>query len=365
MKKAKGNFKTHIKELQRYQTSLDRDLQAGCRLDRNEKVSDFPDEVIADIFRQFKNYSLSASPESTFLYEKIAAALNIKKNKIYLTCGITEGIRVLYETVTDPGDNIIVLDPTYPMYMIYAKFFQLDYRRFSYGKNHLPDIQTLYKNLDARTKFVIIPNPNLPVESVFTVNEIREILDRCRDKGIFVVIDEAYHFWGAPTVIDLVDEYDNLIVFRTFSKAYGLAGIRLGFMVSQQENIEYFSKTRSLVESNTLSMTIAGYFLDHPELRDAHVKEVKEGAQYIQQELTALGLKWYGGHVTNGILIFLKSKEEADDILAYMRKQKIYIRGAFNEPYQTCIRLSLGSKEIMARFIKALKTWLAQETAVR
>lgn len=363
-KKVKENFKPHLKELQRYQTSLNRDLEAGARLDRNEKVSNFPDEVMADVFRQFKNFSLSASPEAAFLYEKLASVLNIPKNRIYISCGITEGIRVLYETIGNPGDNVVVLDPTYPMYMIYAKFYQLDYRPFTYGKDCLPDTSTLYKNIDARTKFVVIPNPNLPVESVFTVDQIREILNHCRDRGIFVVIDEAYHFWGAPTVIDLVDEYDNLIVFRTFSKAYGLAGIRLGFMVSQQENIEYFSKTRSLVESNTLSMTIAHYFLDHPELRDKHIKEVKEGSQYLQKELTALGLKWYGGHVTNGILVFLKSKEEADHIVAYMRKQKIYIRGAFQEPYQACIRLSLGPKDIMARFINELKSWLAQETAV-
>lgn len=364
-RKVKENFKAHIQELQRYQTSLNRDIEMGDRLDRNEKVSNFPDEVIADIFRQFQNFSLSVSPESALLYEKLASTFNIKKNKIYLTCGITEGIRVLYETVTNPGDNIVVLDPTYPMYMVYAKFYQLDYRKFSYDKDCLPDMQTLYKNIDARTKFAIIPNPNLPIESVFTVDEIRKILDHCRDKGVFVVIDEAYHFWGAPTVMDLVDEYDNLIVFRTFSKAYGLAGIRLGFMVSQEENIEYFSKTRSLVESNTLSMTVARYFLDHPELRDVHVKEVKEGGQYLQKELTALGLKWYGGHVTNGILIFLKSKEEADHTISHLRKKKIYIRGAFEEPYQTCIRVSLGPKETMARFIEELKIWLAQEMVVR
>ncbi len=364
-RKVKESFKAHVQKLQRYQTSLGRDLERGERLDRNEKVSNFSDEVMAGIFHQFKNFSLSASPDPTVLYEKIASVLNIQKNKIYLTCGITEGIKVLYETITNPGDNVIVLDPTYPMYMVYAKLYQLDYRQFSYDKDCLPDIQTLYKNIDARTKFIMIPNPNLPIESVFTVDEIRKIADHCRDKGIFLVIDEAYHFWGAPTVIDLIDEYDNLIVFRTFSKAYGLAGIRLGFMVSQEENIEYFSKTRSLVESNTLSMTIADYFLDHPELRDVHVKEVKEGAQYLQKELTALGLKWHGGHVTNGILIFLKSREEADQIVLHMRKQKIYIRGAFEEPCHICIRVSLGPKEIMARFVAELKAWLAQETTVR
>lgn len=356
----KQHFKKHIETLKRYQTSLGRDLEQGCRLDRNEKLSDFPDEVMRNVFDQFRNYSLSASPESNALYEKIASNLNISKEKIYVTCGITEGIKVLYEILTNPGDNIIVLDPTYPMYMVYARLYQLGYRQFTYGRDFRPDLTTLYQNMDKRTKMVMIPNPNLPIESVFKVEEIRDIAEECQRRGIVLVIDEAYHYFGAPTVLGLIDQFDNLIVFRTFSKAYGLAGIRLGFMVSQESNITYFSNVRSLVESNTLSMTVAQYFLDHPELRDAHVKEVCEGGKYLQDALMELGLRWHGGNVTNGILIFLDSKDQADGIVRYMRERKIYIRGSFEEPYNTCIRVSLGDKQVLARFVEALKIWLKQ-----
>lgn len=359
----KQHFKEHIKALKRYQTSLGRDLEHGCRLDRNEKVSNFPDDVMAEIFQQFRNYSLSASPESAVLYERIADNLKIDKEKIYITCGITDGIKILYETLTEQGDNVIVLDPTYPMYMVHAKLQQLDYRKFSYSSDHRPDLTTLYQNMDERTKIVVVPNPNLPIESVFTVNEVRDIAQRCKERGIILAIDEAYHYFGAPTVLSLIDEFDNLVVFRTFSKAYGLAGIRLGFMISQTENITYFTNTRSLVESNTLSMTVAQYFLDHSELRDAHVKEVKEGSAYLQKELTSLGLRWCGGNVSNGILVFLESKEQASAIVQYMREKKIYIRGSFEEPYQTCIRISLGSKEILKQFVNALKIWLEQKVA--
>ncbi len=360
----KKHFKPHIENLKRYQTSVGRDLENGCRLDRNEKVSNFSDEVIKDVLSRFRNYSLSASPESEPLYTKIAATFNILRERIYLSCGITEGIKFLYETVTNPGDNVVVLDPTYPMYMVYAKLYQLDYRKFSYTEEYLPNVETLNQNMDHKTKFVIIPNPNLPIESFFSVEEVRAIADKCRANGTFLVIDEAYHFFGAPTVLDLVDEYDNLIVFRTFSKAYGLAAIRLGYMVSQKENIEYFSATRSLVESNTLSMTVAQYFLDHPELRDAHVQEVNEGGKYLQNQLTQLGLKWHGGNITSGILIFLDTKGQSDHIVQHMRSKKIYIRGSFEEPYETCIRVSLGSKEILKKFVDELKIWVEKHAAI-
>lgn len=358
------HFKDHINALKRYQTSIGRDLEEGCRLDRNEKVSNFSDEVMADLLSQFRNYSLSASPEASTLYGKIAENLNIDQSKIYVTGGITEGIKILYETLTNPGDNVIVLDPTYPMYMVHAKLQQLEYRKFIYTDDCRPDLTSLYQNMDKRTKIVVIPNPNLPIESVFTIDELRDIVGQCKKRGIVLVIDEAYHYFGAPTVLDLIDEFNNLIIMRTFSKAYGLAGIRLGFMVSQKKNITYFSNTRSLVESNTLTMTVAEYFLDHSELRDLHVREVNEGGKYLQGELTQLGLRWFGGNVTNGILIFLNSRESSDDVVKFMREQKIYIRGAFEKPYHACIRVSLGDKKILSKFVQFLKIWMGQKVKI-
>ena len=352
-------IKPHIKKLKRYQTSLGRDLDHGIRLDRNEKVSDFSKEVMDDIFGIFKNYSLSASPEALPLYHKIADTLNISENKIFVTCGITEGIRILYDFCTNPGENVICLDPTYPMYWIYADMYQVEYRKMSYDTDSLaPDMNTLYSQLDEKTRFVFIANPNLPIESCFTVDEIRNIAEKCRKNNTVLVVDEAYHYFGAPSVLELIEEYENIIVFRTFSKAYGLAGLRIGFMVSQTKNIDNISKSRSLVESNTLSMQIAGYFLEHSEHRDRHVQEVKEGSAYLQEQLNKLELRWYGGNYTNGILIFLKDKEASSNFVAYLRERGIYIRGSFDAPFEATIRVSIGSKDYMEKFITSFKKWL-------
>lgn len=357
----KKHFKPHINNLIRYQTSLGRNLEEGLRLDRNEKVSNFPLEVSADILKKFKSYSFSVSPDPNTLYQKIGISLGIKKEKIYITNGITEGIRILFETLTNPGDNVVVLDPTYPMYSIYAKIYQNEYRKFVFKKDLSPDWDSLYQGIDERTAMVMIPNPNLPIENVFSVEEVRHIAEKCKENQAVLVIDEAYHYFGAPSVLGLIDEYENLVVMRTFSKAYGLAGIRLGFMISSIENIQYLSKTRSLVESNTLSMEVAAYMLDHPELLQEHVREVKEGAQYIQKELTKLGFRWFGGNFTNGIMIFLNDESETKDLVTYLQGRKIYIRGAFEPPYNICVRVSIGPKEIMSMFIESFKGWLKQK----
>ena len=356
----KTNFKPHIEKMRRYQTSLGRDLENGVRLDRNEKVSNMSPAVMRDIFELFTTYSLSASPESLSLYEKIARSVGVPIECVFILNGITEGIRVLYDFCTSPGDNVICLDPTYPMYWIYADMYQVEYRKFIYDTKTLqPDLSTFYNQLDEKTRFVFLPNPNLPIESCFDLKELDQMAIACKEKNVTLIIDEAYHFFGAPSAIDLVSKHDNVLIFRTFSKAYGLAGLRLGFMISQEQNIEYLSKSRSLVESNTLSMKIAEYFLDNPGLRDQHVNEVKEGSAFIQSELDGMGLKWFGGQYTNGILIFLKTKSESDAVVSYLRDRKIYIRGSFEPPFEATIRVSIGPQKAMQAFITEFKGWLA------
>lgn len=346
----------------RYQTSLGRDLGHGQRLDRNEKVTNFPSKVFQDILRSFPPHIISASPEADALYEKIAKALQVDRSKVYITCGITEGVRFVLETLTHPGDNIVVLDPTYPMYRVYAEFFQLEYRKMRVNSDLKADIQSLYDNIDEKTAVVAIPNPNLPVETALSRHELLPVLKFCQTRDIVVIIDEAYHYFGAESLLDMVDHYDNLIVMRTFSKAFGGAGLRLGFMVSQAENINYFSKTRSIVESNTFSMRVGEYLLDHPQIMHDHVKEVKAGAQYLKNELKKAGIRFHGGDLTNGILIFLDSPAAVKETVEYLREKKIYIRGSFEPPFESCIRVSLGPVSSMRIFMAAFSARVLQRT---
>jgi histidinol-phosphate aminotransferase len=344
--------------MNRYQTSLGRDLEHGIRLDRNEKISNFSKDLLSDLWSQLPDYCLSASPESENLYMKISKELNVPRDHLFLANGITEGIRILYEFFASPGDNVICLDPTYPMYSIYAKMQQIEYRKFTYNKETLkPDLSTLYSQLDEKTKFVIIPNPNLPIESCFDPKELYEIAKKCKENNTILIVDEAYHFFGSQTVIPYLKDFDNLIIMRTFSKAYGLAGLRIGYMISNPETIQYVSKSRSIVESNTLSMATAEYFLDHPEIKEAHVNEVKMGAKYLQTELNNLGIKWIGANYTNGILIFLKNKEESQSAVQFLKERKIYIRGSFEEPFEATIRISIGSIDSMKSFLKEFINW--------
>lgn len=352
-------FKEHIVELNRYQTSSGRDLE-GLRLDRNERVDPLPLEVLNDILAQFSPAQLAAHPESDVLYEKIARFLGVNAQQIYITNGVTEGISFLYSTLCTPKHNVVVLDPTYPMYSIYASLHNIEYRPFTYGDNLKPDWSTLEAAIDENTAFVVIANPNLPVESAFDEPALRKLAQLCREKGCGLVVDEAYHHFGADTALGLLDDFDNLIIMRTFSKAFGFASIRLGYMVSNTDIIGYVSKTRSIVESSTLSMGVGGYMLDNVDIMEAHVQSVKEGAAYLQSALSELGLRWHGGEYTNGLLIFLEGVGDPVDLISFMREKKIYIRGGFAPPFHQSARVSIGSKTSMQVFIAAFREWLVQ-----
>ncbi|WP_417454758.1 pyridoxal phosphate-dependent aminotransferase [Kiloniella sp.] len=354
----RSHFKPHIEEMRRYQTSSNRDIENGYRLDRNERVANMDHGLMTEFLSSLPDHILNVTPDIAPLYNKLAEFHNIGKEQIYVTQGITECINFLFATLCSPRENVIVLDPTYPMYSIYAEMYQVEYRKFTYNKEHDADWDTLYDQIDNKTTMVMIANPNLPIESSFTRKEIEKVLEHCSKRGIVVVIDEAYHYFGTDTVYDLTLKYDNLVVLRTFSKAWGLPAIRLGYAISHPDNINYLSKTRSLVETNAISMEAALFALNRPSIIDDHVNEAKAGCSLLKTELQKLGLEWHGGNFTNGLMIFLQNGTDSAELVKFMREKKIYIRGAFEPPYDSCVRVSLGHPEQMQPFVDTLKEWL-------
>ena len=350
-------FKPHIESLNRVQTSLGRDCQDGIFLDRNERVVDFPDNLLKDLYNQLPKSVLRVYPETDSLYKTLSQFLGIDETQIFLTFGSTGGIKVLFETLTNPGDTVFTLYPTYPMYEIYSEIFQTKF-------NHIPikdfriDIGNLINNIDEKAKLVFIANPNLPVETYLTLQEIEYIAKKCEKTNTVLVVDEAYSLFGGDSVIDLIDKYKYLVVLRSFSKAFGLAGIRLGYMASKSENIEYLSKTRSLVETNGLSLAIADYILKNQDLTNNYVKSVKDGTQYLKKAFTKIGVQFHGGEFSNGMIVFLKSPKIANTLISELKKQKIYIRGGFSHPYDCCVRVTLGPIQIMEKLFNAFKKCL-------
>jgi histidinol-phosphate aminotransferase len=351
-------FKTNINSLVRVQTSENRDVINGTLLDRNERVESFNDKTYRSIIKNISRFSLNATPDIQNLYKKISKLFKVKKHNIYIGQGITELMSHIIFSLVKKNEEVVILDPTYPMYEVLCSLHGVKYKKWKFNKSLSLEINDLKKIISNKTRVIFLVNPNLPIEFEFDKKLKKEIYKMCIKKNIILAYDEAYYHFGSKTEIKNATTKKNIIVMRTFSKAWGLPSIRLGFLVTNKKLCEYISKCRSLVETNALSYQVAMWALKNKKILNNHVSQIKSGSKFIHKSLKKLNIFFKGGNVTNAVLIQLDNKKEAEEFRIHMRKKKIYIRGNFKERIENCVRISLGPVNKMKIFIKAFENWL-------
>ena len=149
---------------------------------------------------------------------------------------------------------------------------------------------------------------------------------------------------------------------RTFSKAWGLPGIRLGFIIGQKKLIEYISKCRSLVETNGFSFEIAKWALKNKSIFYDHINSVKEGYKFLKNNFEKMNCSYYGGKITNAIILDLKSKKNCLSLKNFLKKYKIYIRDGFQYPIENYVRISLCSSRKLKIFLSYFEKWQRKQS---
>ncbi|MCX6077374.1 MAG: histidinol-phosphate transaminase [Campylobacterales bacterium] len=353
----KKRFNENFNKLNRIRIALNRDLSNGLRLDRNEKVDDYSPEVIQGILDSFTAYDFSAYPEINSLYEKLAKWMEVNQECILLSSGSDAGIKQIIEMLSNENEKILVPSPTFAMYEVYCNMYNREFIEISYSPNDfLIDLESVYSQIDEKTALVFLPNPNQPIDTLNSIEIIEKLAQHCLKYNTFLVVDEAYYLFSDITAVGLTQRYDNVLVLRTFSKAFGLAGVRLGYIVGNKENIHYLEKTRHMIEANTLSIKSAEYLLDNMHFVHDYVSTIKLSQEYLKKELMDIGIKCTGANA-NFIFINLQTQDNRDDAIAYLKSKSIYVRGGFKEPWNSFIRVSIGTKEKMEIFIKEFKEW--------
>ena len=349
-------FKKNIQDLVRVQTSQNRDIEKGIILDRNERVDSYNSQTFKKILNNISKNSLNATPDISSLYEKISKFHNLKKNNIYITQGITECMSHIMFSTIKKDDEAIIMYPTYPMYEVLFKLHNVKYKLWKFTNNFELNISDLKKNITKKTKVLFLVNPNLPIEYEFTEKYKNEIYKICKKNNILIVYDEAYFHFGSKSEISKINKYKNLIVMRTFSKAWGLSGIRLGYMVANSNLTKYISKCRSLVETNSLSFQVALWALKN-KIFHAHVEQVKKGSKFLREKLKIYGEEFHGGLTTNAIIIKLQNKVLTEKLRSYLARKKIYIRTGFVKPIENYVRISLCSPKKLSIFFNEYIKW--------
>ena len=314
----------------------------AMRLDFNENTVACSPRV-REVLGRISAGELTRYPERAPVERIVADHLGVAPEQVVLTNGVDEAIHVLFETFLDGGDELLLPVPTYTMYEVYAS--ATDARAVTVQAD--ADLQFPYARLlsaiTPQTKIIAIANPNSPSGSIATREQIIEIAQRAPQA--MVLVDEAYfHFYG-ETVIDLIDSVPNVMVARTFSKAYGLAGLRIGVLAGPVESMQWIRRVLSPYSVNSVALACLAPALEDASYLDWYVGEVNAAREEFAAALYAAGVRRWPS-VANFILVEIGVKHA--EFVRLMSAGGVLVRDRSNDPgCDGCVRITIGTREQM------------------
>ena len=318
-------------------------------LDRNENAYGPSVKVIAAI--RDAAGSSNRYPRSTEeMEERLAHLHGVQRDQVVLTCGSGEVLRMAAEAFLGPGKKLIEPVPTFEALGKHAKNAGAEVVEVPLTKTYAHDLPAMLRNADAATGLVYICNPNNPTGSLTPREEIEDFLRRV-PAGTHALIDEAYHHYvGASSsyasFLDRPVSDPRVIVARTFSKIYGLAGLRVGYAVAAPEVARKLAEERLPVGVNILGMQAAGVALDDTE----HVRETAERNRNDRQEfMNQANDRMLQAIDSHANFVLLESGRRVDEVLEFFKKNGI-ILGRRIPSIEKYVRVSLGTPDEMAEF---------------
>ena len=283
---------------------------------------------------------------------QLSAIKNVATENIFLGNGSDEAIDLLIRIFCEPKtDHIIILPPTYGMYKVSASISDVALKSVALRPDFQPDVDAILAVADEHSKLLFLCSPNNPTGNSIEQKYILQLLENF--KGI-VVVDEAYSdFSSQASCTTLLANYPNLVVMQTFSKAWGLAGIRLGIAYASTEIIGYFNKVKPPYNVNSLSQNAALEALQNHAQQQAQVQEILEERATLA---TALKDFAFVQHVYPSDANFLLIRVDAPNTLyQYLVQQKIIVRNRSTVLLcEGCLRITIGTKAENIRFLEAL-----------
>jgi len=259
------------------------------RLDMNEAVPGVDPDFFALVVDQLSPAVLSAYPEVDPLYDALVTSLGVSREQLVLTSGSDAGIRQVVEAFCEPGTAMVITDPTYGMYPVYAHLYGLGCVRVPFSASFSIATEDLCAAIGPDTSIVCIANPNGAIGVAHDVAQIEAVIERAAAHGALVLLDEAHIDFGEDVWASRVDELGNVVIVRTFSKAAGLAGLRLGYVLSNERVREGVYAVKPVVEVNAIAALAGRLALEHPDFRRRHVEQTREGRGWLAAQLEERG----------------------------------------------------------------------------
>lgn len=339
-------LKTEFKDLKPYHSQH---LTKGIILNANESPYNLPKAILEKFKDLLDNIDFNRYPDTdnTKLLASIAKTYALEVENVCAGVGSDEMLDCIFKAVISKGDKVLVPYPSFTMYKQMGIYYGANVIEIELDDEFRYDINLfIEKIISYNPKLIFLCVPNNPTGGSLSNEEIEKILKL--SNGL-VVVDEAYGEFDDKTALELIKKYDNLIVLKTFSKAFRLAGIRTGYALSSKENIKMINVVKMPYNLNVLSNEMAVLALDNKELILDNIKEIKNELSKTYKELKALGIEVYDSKAN-----FLWCKL-SDKIKSALIENKIYIRDIkFKDEMYS--RITIGSKEEMEKLIKVVSS---------
>jgi histidinol-phosphate aminotransferase len=335
----------------------------GLRLDFNENTAGCSPRVLEKL-RSLDADQLAKYPEREPVEAVVADFLKVDPPELLLTNGVDEAIHLLCQTYLEPGDEALVVMPTYSMYRIYvmAAGAQLVSVPLSDGFRFSAD--SVIAAITPRTRFIAIANPNNPTGTVAPRDQLLQIAQSVPKAALLV--DEAYFEFYGQTMLRDWQRSANIFVARTFSKAYGLAGLRLGILAGHAEQMRAARLVSSPYNVNAIALACLPEALSDQAYISQYVEEVRETRARLERALEANGIQFWPSEANFVLTRVGPSKTDAARFVEEMRRRGILVRDRSNDyGCEGCVRITCGPRDHGERLLAALADVCKQRGVVQ
>lgn len=345
-----------VLEMSEYQSPVSGDAVA-LRLDLNENTTGCSPRVLEKL-RSINAQKMALYRPRDEGEKTMAAFLGLQPSQVLLTNGADEGIDLLCRAYLAAQDEMIIVAPAFSMYEICCQSAGAQLVSVAAGPDYSFPLQKVLQAITPRTRVVVITNPNNPTGVLTPRNAILEVLRAA--PAAAVLVDEAYFDFCGETVMDRIGHEPNLFVARTFSKAYGLAGLRLGVIAGPDEQIAVLRRVVSPFNVNALAIECMAEALADVECRQAYVAQVCATREWFQRQLQDMGVKSWPSKAN---FVFVNFRDARPAVLQAMRERGIALR---NRPdCDGCVRITIGTQAEMEQVVASLKEVLESQSQAR
>ena len=327
----------------------------GLRLDFNENTAGCSPRVLERL-RQIDGEDLARYPVRDTGERVAAEHFGVSPKELLLTNGTDEAIHLLCETYLEVGDEAIIVVPTFAMFEIYAAATGAKVVSIPAREDFDFPTDAVISAITPRTRFIAVANPNNPTGTFVPVRDLLRIAEAAPDAAI--LIDEAYFHFCGETAATNWREIPNLFVSRTFSKVYGMAGLRIGVLMGNVEQMKMLRRASSPYNLNSIALACLPEALADAAYVSNYVSQALEGRRELEAELTAWNVKYWPSQA-NFVLMYLG--ENCKPFIQQMRERGILVRDrSADYGCRNCVRITVGIREHNQRMLAGLRAVFAQ-----